>query len=126
MKKRPSDFFAGVAVSEWGVAGKEEEQMKERLCDLCGVEVTEVRAEDMLSNLWVHLGDYSIKIDISKAGMLTHFCRDCRKKLVTHALSQDNPHFGLILFGDDEATEARKRKKRESYSFDAELLRPSA
>jgi len=86
-------------------------------CDNCGAEVTEVRPDEVYSNLWVGLGEYMIKIDITKAGMVTHFCRDCRTRIVTDALSQDNPYVGLILPCDDKATETRKRKDRESYSF---------
>ena len=99
---------------------KEVEQMKKNLCDFCGAEVTEARPDGIHSNLWVGLGQYMITIDITKAGMVTHLCRDCRTKLVTEALSQDDPYFGLILPGDDKATEARKRKDRESYTFDSE------
>ena len=84
-------------------------------CDNCGAEVTEARPDGVYANLHVGLAEYMIKIEITKAGMVTHFCRDCRTRIITDALSQDDPYFGLILPGDDKATEKRKRKDRESY-----------
>lgn len=92
--------------------------MKNTFCDLCGAEVTEARPDGVYSNLWIGMGEYMIKIDISKAGMVTDFCRGCLTRVVTEALSQDNPYFGLILPGDNAATEARKRKDRKSYTFE--------
>ena len=88
------------------------------ICDLCGVELTELRPDDVYSNLWVGMGEYTIKIDVTKAGMVTHFCRDCRTKIVTGALSLEDPYFGLILDGDNQATKARKTKDRKSYTFE--------
>lgn len=93
--------------------------MQKRICDLCGVEFTELRPDDVYSNLWVGMGEYMIKIDITKAGMVTQFCRDCRTKIVTEALSLDDPYFGLFLPGDNAATKARKRKDRKSHSIDS-------
>jgi len=99
---------------------KSEEHTERKRCEICGELITEARPDKVYSNLWVGLGEYMIKIDITKAGMVTQFCRRCRKKLVTDALSRENPYFGLILDGDSPATEARKRKERALYRFDAD------
>ena len=89
--------------------------MQKRICDLCGVEFTELRPDEVYSNLWVGIGEYMIKIDITKAGIVTQFCRDCRIKIVTEALSLDHPYFGLILAGDSHSTAKKKRKDRQLY-----------
>ena len=95
--------------------------MQRTFCDFCGAEVSEARPDKVYSNIFVGLGEYMIKVDITKAGMVTHFCHECRRKIVTNALAQDNPYSGLILLSDDKATETRKRKARESYTFVAGL-----
>lgn len=83
------------------------------ICDCCGKEFTQGKPDGVFSNLNVYMGEYNIKIDITKAGMVTDLCSRCRNMIVSQALSQDDPFFGLILESDDAATEARKRKERQ-------------
>lgn len=85
-----------------------------RICDLCGEEFIGGKPVGVYSNVWVYMGEYSVKIGITKAGMFTELCKRCLAAIVTQALSQNDPHFGLILETDDAKTEARKRKERKS------------
>ena len=84
------------------------------ICDLCGEVFIGGKPDGVYSNLNVYMSEYNIKIDITKAGMVTEFCTRCLNMIVTQALSQDDPYFGLILETDDSKTEARKRKERKS------------
>lgn len=91
-----------------------EEVKKMGKCDCCEKELTRRKPEETHSNLYVYMGVYSVKIDIVKSGMVTDLCADCLQQIIEDAMSLDDPFYGLVLFGDDKATEARKRKQRKS------------
>jgi len=46
-------------------------EKQNRICDLCGKEFVGGKPDKVYSNLWVYMGEYCIKIDISKEGMVT-------------------------------------------------------
>lgn len=94
--------------------------MVKKYCDLCGAEIAETRPAEIHSNLWLYMGDYSVKIDIAKAGLVTDLCRVCRVKIVTNALAQSDPYFGLILSGDNQAAKTRKTMERKQSSLVSE------
>jgi len=79
--------------------------------------MTEIRPDEVHSNLWIYMGEYMVKIDIAKAGEATDLCRDCRVRLATNALAQSDPYFGLILAGDNGAAKTRKRMDRKRSSL---------
>lgn len=89
-------------------------EKQNRICDICGNQFVGGKPDGVYSNLNVYMAEYNLKIDVTKAGMVTELCRKCLRKIVLQALSLEDPYFGLLLETDSIGRQARKRKQRKS------------
>ena len=62
-------------------------------CDGCGAELPEgTEAGETRSNLDAMIGDYKIRIDVTKKGMVTELCQECLIGIVSYAILESDPH----------------------------------
>lgn len=78
--------------------------MRKIYCDFCGAEISHIKVGETRPNVDLRMGEYRLKIDITRVGYVTELCQACLVGMVSEAILESDPYGTVWKYRDTYTT----------------------